>query len=109
PAPPAAPQNVAPTALDANRISGDKDIIPDDITKAEISRSGKEKLVATYKLCITIDGAISNVSQLASTGFPAYDTKILNTIRGKWRYRPFMVNGKAAAVCTAVRFIYSQK
>jgi len=109
PAPPAAPQNVAPTALDANRISGDKDIIPDDITKAEIGRSGKDRLIATYKVCITVDGAIGAVSQLASTGFPAYDAKILNTIRGKWRYRPFIVNGKAAAVCTAVRFIYSQK
>jgi serine/threonine protein kinase len=109
PAPPAAPQNVAPTALDANRISGDKNILPDDITKSEISRSGKDRLVATYKLCITLDGAVSTVSQLTSTGFPAYDTKILNTIRSKWRYRPFMVNGKAAAVCTAVRFIYSQK
>ena len=109
PAPPAAPQNVAPTALDANRVSGDKDIVPDDITKAEIGRSGKERLVATYKLCINMEGAINTVSQLASTGFPAYDAKILETIRTKWRYRPFMVNGKAATVCTAVRFIYSQK
>jgi serine/threonine protein kinase len=109
PAPPAAPQNVAPTALDANRVSGERDILPDDITKAEIGRSGKERLVATYKLCINPEGAISTVSQLVSTGFPAYDTKILDTIRTKWRYRPFMVNGKAAAVCTAVRFIYSQK
>jgi serine/threonine protein kinase len=109
PAPPAAPQNVAPTALDANRVAGDKDIIPDDITKAEIGRSGKDRLVATYKLCLNAEGAISGVSQLVSTGFPAYDAKIMDTIKSKWRYRPFMVNGKAQAVCTAVRFIYSQK
>jgi hypothetical protein len=25
-----------------------------------------------------------------------------------WKYRPFMVNGKAVPVCTAVTFIYTQ-
>ncbi|HET7505432.1 MAG TPA: protein kinase [Kofleriaceae bacterium] len=109
PAPPAPPQNVAPTALDANRISGEKDIVPDDLTQAEIGRSGVATLIGSYKVCITTDGAISTVTPLKSTGFSAYDAKILNTIRTKWRYRPFMVNGKATAVCTAVRFIYSQK
>jgi protein TonB len=109
PPPPAPPQNVAPTALDANRIAGEKNIVPDDGTKTEISRSGKEKLVGSFKLCITAEGNINTVSQLKSTGFPAYDQKIQNTIRGEWRYRPFVVNGKAAAVCTAVTFIYSQK
>jgi protein TonB len=109
PPPPAPPQNVAPTALDANRIAGEKNIVPDDVTKTEISRSGKDKLVGSFKLCITAEGNINTVAQLKSTGFPAYDQKIQNTIRGEWRYRPFVVNGKPAAVCTAVTFIYSQK
>jgi hypothetical protein len=26
-----------------------------------------------------------------------------------WRYKPYLVNGKAVPVCTAVTFIYSQK
>jgi periplasmic protein TonB len=109
PPPPAPPQNVAPTALDALRIGGEKNIVPDDVTKTEISRSGKDKLIGSYKLCITVDGNISSVVQLKSTGFPAYDNKITGTIRGEWRYRPFMVNGKPTPVCTAVTFIYSQK
>jgi periplasmic protein TonB len=109
PPPPAPPPNVAPTALDANRISGEKNIVPDDVTKTEIQRSGKEKLIGSYKLCITADGAVASVTQLKSTGFVAYDNKIQSTIRGEWRYRPFMVNGKATPVCTAVTFIYSQK
>jgi OOP family OmpA-OmpF porin len=109
PPPPAPPQNVAPNALDANRISGEKNIVPDDVTKTEISRSGKDKLIGSYKLCITADGNISSVVQLKSTGFPAYDSKIQSTIRGEWRYRPFTVNGKPTPVCTAVTFIYSQK
>jgi periplasmic protein TonB len=109
PPPPAPPANVAPTALDANRIAGEKNIVPDDVTKTEISRSGKDKLIGSYKLCITAEGNISAVNQLKSTGFVAYDQKITSTIRGEWRYRPFMVNGKATPVCTAVTFIYSQK
>jgi periplasmic protein TonB len=109
PPPPAPPQNVAPQALDALRIGGEKNIVPDDVTKTEISRSGKDKLIGSYKLCITTDGSISSVVQLKSTGFPAYDSKITGTIRGEWRYRPFTVNGKPTPVCTAVTFIYSQK
>jgi protein TonB len=109
PPPPAPPPNVAPTAVEALRVSGEKNILPDDVTKTEISRSGKDKLVGSYKLCITIDGNIKSVNQLKSTGFPAYDSKIQTTIRSEWRYSPFMVNGKAAEVCTAVTFIYSQK
>ena len=83
--------------------------MPDDVTKTEISRSGKDKLIGSFKLCITLDGNISSVVQLKSTGFPSYDNKITSTIRGEWRYRPFMVNGKPTPVCTAVTFIYSQK
>ncbi|HEU4731233.1 MAG TPA: hypothetical protein VFT22_25240 [Kofleriaceae bacterium] len=109
PPPPAPPQNVAPQALDANRIAGEKNIVPDDVTKTEISRSGKEKIIGSYKLCITAEGNINSVVQLKSTGFPAYDQRITSTIRGEWRYRPFMVNGKAAPVCTAVTFIYTQR
>ena len=109
PPPPAPPQNVAPQALDALRIGGEKNIVPDDVTKTEISRSGKDKLIGSYKLCITTDGSISSVVQLKSTGFPSYDNKITSTIRGEWRYRPFTVNGKPTPVCTAVTFIYSQK
>jgi hypothetical protein len=109
PPPPAPPANVAPTALDAHRISGEKNIVPDDVTKTEIQRSGKEKLIGSYKLCITAEGQVSAVNQLKTTGFPSYDNKIVSTIRGEWRYRPFMVNGKATPVCTAVTFIYSQK
>ena len=30
-------------------------------------------------------------------------------MRSEWKYSPYMVNGKAVPVCTAVTFIYSQK
>jgi hypothetical protein len=72
-------------------------------------RRRKDRLIGSFKLCLTVAGEIGSVTQLKSTGFGAYDQKILRTIRGEWRYKPFEVNGKAVPVCTAVTFIYSQK
>jgi protein TonB len=108
PPPPAPPQNVPPTLLEGQRIAGNKQIIPNDVTKTEIQRSGKDKIVGSYKLCITVGGEINSISQLKSTGFGAYDAKIQAEMRN-WRYKPYLVNGKAVPVCTAVTFIYSQK
>jgi protein TonB len=108
PPPPSPPQNVAPQMLEGSRIAGNKQIEPNDVTKTEIQRSGKSKVVGSFKLCLTVDGAIAVVSKMKSTGFPAYDETIMSRIRGEWRYRPFQVNGKAVPVCTAVTFIYSQ-
>jgi protein TonB len=109
PPPPAPPQIVAPTALEASRIAGEKNIIPNDVTKTEIMRSGKTKLVGAFKLCLSAAGQISSVTMIKSTGFPAYDNKILQTMRGEWKYKPFAINGKAVPVCTSVTFIYSQQ
>jgi hypothetical protein len=94
--------------LEGSRIAGEKNILPDDVTKTEIQRSGKEKLVGSFKLCLTVGGEIQQVTMLKSTGFPAYDSKIQSKIRGEWRYKPYNVNGKAVPVCTAVTFIYNQ-
>jgi len=109
PPPPQPPQNVPPTMLEGSRISGEKMIAPDDVTKTEIQRSGKDKVIGSFKLCLTVDGSISSVTMLKSTGFGAYDTKIQGKMRSEWRYKPYNVNGKPVPVCTAVTFIYSQK
>jgi hypothetical protein len=110
PSAPAAPPTVASVAtLDANRIGGDKNIIPDDSTQVEMRRRGMDRVMGSYKLCITATGEISTVAPVKSTGFNEYDWKIQTTIRNKWRYRPFLVNGRASPVCTAVRFVYSQR
>src|SRR6185295_5230476 len=84
----AAPQIIPPNALDANRIAGEKSIVPDESTMDAIGRAGTDKLISSYKVCVTVDGTISTVSQLRSTGFPAYDAKIQTTIRRDWRFRP---------------------
>jgi serine/threonine protein kinase len=105
----AAPQLVAPTTLEANRIAGDKAIMPDSATMDAISHWGADKIVSAYKVCVTAAGTIDLVTQVKASGFPAYDEKIRTTIRQDWRYRPYVANGKAQAVCTTMRFVYSQK
>lgn len=95
-------------ALEALRISGEKLIVPDDVTKVEISRSGKTKLVTTYKICVDATGSVSALNMLKSSGFPDYDAKLLATM-WTWRYRPYLLEGVARAVCTSVTFIYQQK
>ena len=100
PPPPAPPTNVAPTMLEGSRISGEKEIGPDEVhTATEINRSGKTQIVGSFKLCLTIGGEISSVNMLKSTGFPKYDSKIQNTIRGEWRYKPYAVNGRRSCPC----------
>ncbi len=108
PPPPAPPQNIAPTALEAQRIAGEKNIVPDDVTKTEIQRSGKNRLVVPARICLNASGTVKEAKVLKSSGFAAYDKKIEREMRA-WKYKPFMVNGKAAPVCSAVTFVYLQK
>ncbi len=104
--PPQPPQNVPPTLLESNRVAGNKMIVPEDSTALEIKRSGKDRVVGSFKLCLTDDGTVLSVTQLKSTGFADYDTKIKAEMQ-TWRYLPYLVNGKAVPVCTAITFIYS--
>jgi hypothetical protein len=102
------PANVSPVSLDALRIAGSKNIVPDARTRTAISRAGFSRLVGTFKVCVTQRGRIASVTQLKSTGAYSYDRRIERGIR-EWRYRPMEVNGEPVPVCTAVTFIYSQK
>lgn len=106
PPPPPPPQTIAPSQLESLRIQGNKVIAPDAATTRQMQRDGKSKIVASFKLCVSENGLPTRVSQLKSSGYPAYDQKIEREMR-TWGYRPYVVNGKQTAVCTAVTFIYS--
>ncbi|MGE0404113.1 MAG: energy transducer TonB [Kofleriaceae bacterium] len=103
-----APKTIPPKMLEANRIAGDKAIVPDDETKTEMMRAHKDKVIGTFKVCLDSAGTIREVRMLKSTGFSPYDEKIMSGIRA-WKYKPYIADGKAVPVCTAVTFIYSQK
>lgn len=101
-------QTIAPTTFKANRIAGTEQIQPDDMTKLEISRSGKTRLVASVKVCVDTEGNVASATKIGpGTGFAAYDAKLLQAVQ-RWQYRPFLVNGAAAPTCSVVQFIYMQ-
>ncbi|MGE0546198.1 MAG: hypothetical protein AB7O24_20795 [Kofleriaceae bacterium] len=108
PPPQRVPQNVAPTMLEQVRKAGERAIVPEDATKVRIQQAGKDKLVGAFKLCIGVSGDVTDVTLIKSTGFSAYDAKIMHTIKTTWSYHPFLINEKPVPVCTAVTFIYSQ-
>ena len=96
----------APLALDANRIAGDPNIVPDDATRRAMTLAHVSKLVGSFKLCLTDTGAVHILELLKSTGFAAYDAKIQRVIRTTWAYAPFWVDGRPMPVCTVITFIY---
>ncbi|HEU4729425.1 MAG TPA: hypothetical protein VFT22_16095 [Kofleriaceae bacterium] len=102
---PGRPITIEPAALDAARVGGDRNIVPDDDTRRAIDRAGAGKIVGSFKLCIDTTGAIASVTMQTSTGFDAYDRKIERGMRS-WTYRPFLVDGKPAPVCSEVSFVY---
>lgn len=105
--PPPAAAIVAPRALDQVRISGDARIVPSPTVKLEIADSGQSELVIPVKVCVAVDGKVDAVSILKSSGFLAYDIELLNVIGG-WSYRPFLIDGHPAPVCSIVQFRYRQ-
>ena len=110
PEPPPAPKPppmVAPNALEQQFMTGVRNISPDETTKTDIKTSGKDRVVTKYRMCIDAGGGVTTLSLMQSSGFEDYDKKIAREMR-LWRYRPFMVDGKAVPVCTVVTFIYSQ-
>ena len=93
-------------------VTGDKVycvyIAPDEATRKAIRNSNKDRVIASFKLCIDTRGDIASITMLKSSGFPRYDAKLQSEI-GAWRYSPYQLNGAAVAVCTAVTFIYANR
>lgn len=96
----AEPVSLTPQQLEADRLTGEKNIVPDDETRDQIA-AGPGKVVGSFKLCLDLGGHVSSTEILKSTGFPAYDDEIIAGIE-QWTYKP-----QQQLVCTAVTFIYS--
>jgi hypothetical protein len=97
--------HVAPPELDRLRLTGDRNIAPDDLTKEAIDLS-RQRAIGSFRLCVDPTGHVSNVIRLRTTRFDKYDQTIERTMR-TWTYRPYLVAGTATPVCTDVTYIYS--
>lgn len=105
PPPPAPAATVPPGTLETLRLAGTKTIAADAQTRADMIAAGKPKVIASLKICLDDAGTVRSTATLKSSGFPAYDRRLLSETRG-WVFRPYKVNGKAVPVCTAYTFIY---
>ncbi len=73
-----------------------------------MKKQGTTRLVTVIKMCLSSSGIPDKLRLLKSSGYRAYDKKIIIEL-GKWRYRPFLVNGRPVPVCTSVTLLYNQK
>ena len=97
---PVAPKVVPPTVLETQKISGAIPPLPPTVKDAAFSALGNQPgmLTAIFKVCIGGDGNMSQVNLIKSSGAPALDEFIKSNLR-TWRYRPYMINGKATPIC----------
>ena len=96
-------QNVAPSRLEELRIAGDKTITPPDEIKALAPGSIK----SSFKFCVAETGEVSDVKVLQPSPYRTYDEDVIRKMQ-RWKFRPYLEDGKAIAVCSAIAFIYSQ-
>lgn len=90
--------HVAPGIVAGNRISGETPKYPEDAKKARIQ--------GTVVLHATI-GKKGNVEHLEVTSGPAaLQQSALDAVR-TWKYKPFLLNGKAVAVITDISVVYT--
>lgn len=104
----APPPIMPPTAFEQQRIAGNKLIFPDDATKEAIHRAGVTRLMVPMKVCVTRAGDVDVATVLKSSGFPAYDARLVDEVR-RWRYTPFVIDGRPTPVCSVVQFVYNQR
>jgi len=102
------PQMVPSSVLSSlTRTAGESQIQPPTSTRNAMSREGTQQVTATILMCLDKQGGVASQKLVRSSGFPDYDAKLRSGVR-RWRYRPFLANGKAAAICTQVIFVYKQ-
>ena len=101
--PPPAAQMIAPNALERLRITGTKQIEPDAATRGEMIAAGKLSVLASIKLCVNARGRVQSTTFQKSSGFPAYDQKILREAN-RWTFRPYLIAKNPVDVCTNVSF-----
>ena len=100
------PTPVPPNVLAMMRTSGNTQIHPSEVTKNQMDRDGVYNSLAVVKVCVSETGAISSVTLLKPTKYPAFDQRLLEGVRG-WRYKPHQTNGVPVKACGTVTFNYN--
>ena len=105
PPPPApTPQTVTPLSLERLRLTGTQQIDPDAATRTQMIDAGKLSVLASVKLCVNVRGYVPSATLHKSSGFPAYDQKLLREVR-RWTFKPYLLAKHPVDVCTTVSFV----
>lgn len=68
-------------------------------------RNGVSGVKGTVRLCADTAGTVTEATLTEATGYDEYDQKLVAAVRD-WRFRPYVVNGQAYAVCSTAEFVY---
>lgn len=99
---------VPPNVAKGLRLSGNEQIYPPEMTRVEMLHQGKDVVQATVQVCVGARGSVDNVRLLKATGFRDYDEVLTREIR-EWKYKPYLVDGKASPMCTVSVIIYRMR
>lgn len=107
-APPEPPEVVAPDLMEGRRIAGEPRILPPEVVRRRMLRSGQRSTRAVLKMCLDRSGRVVETTVLSSSGHPEYDRALRLGVR-TWRYHPYTIDGARVAVCTALTFVYEMR
>jgi hypothetical protein len=91
-----------------HRVSGETQIVPTEPERAAMANLHMHLLISAFAYCIDESGAVTGVRQTRRSGLDAWDHRVAGILQG-WKYKSFVVEGKALAACSGVKFIYSQR
>lgn len=72
--------------------------------KALIATRGGQA-IGSFRISVDATGAVTSVTAVKSTGYAAYDDKIVSEMRS-WVFSPYLIDGKPRSVYTAITFVY---
>ncbi len=95
-----APRFIVPYALERHRSAGSKQIQPWNDVRAAMRAQGIRDAIGAYRFCVDETGHVTSASVLRSTQIEPYDQKVLRVIKEEWTFRPIVIDGSPAPVCS---------
>jgi protein TonB len=105
PATPSTPKLVPAVELEKNRTAGERRPPLPAGARRLATRDRVDRFSIGVRLCLSDSGAPTEVTLLKPSVYDDANAKVLADVRA-WRFKPYLVNGKPAAVCTGLLFIY---
>ena len=104
-APAAPPRNVPATEIEKLRTAGDASPSLPAGAKMIAHRDGVARFAVAIRFCVSEQGIPTTVSLMKASEYSDANEKILGDVR-RWRFRPYIMNGVATPVCSALLLNY---